>query len=197
MNNPTITVKANDLKALKTIVSKDESYPALTAVCVSENNGNAVLQATDSYRMVKVEITTDNSAEYFNAGEQFLLPSSIFDVKTAKTDTIKLEISRNEMNVVMTVYDKKYTRKSETILHLLDVRYPKTQDLLNQVKETSPTKQITLNASFLSDIMSVFKSIYDKDAKPTLLFNGSMKPCFFTQQSERVNVTALLMPIRL
>lgn len=190
------TIKAADLRAAITNVSKDESRRILCGVHVKVEGGTCKVTATDSYRLVRTETELEGEHE----DGEVTLDLSVVKIPTKKGGFVNIEHKDGESKASVFFFANHQTLGIDVI----EGTYPNTEQLLpfrGKDSETNdyaePVTAYAFSPKYMSD-MGKAAQIWAENAKMpmSIEFRGEMKPCYMAKVDGKRRFEAIVMPCR-
>lgn len=197
-----IKINASELlMATKATRKKDGTKEVLSGIKVTCKDGEYIVVATDAYRLV--EFTGLYDAEENKDRIDTIIDADIIKKNVKSSDSF-VEITQNDDDITMIVFDKNGNQKCEVSTKAVEGKYPGYEKLFNVNNYGDQCNIVSLNVSFLGDMCDIVKKAYKKDCPITIEFTGEYKPVLFAakmydavNRSVSRSFRGLVMPVRL
>lgn len=162
------TVSANQLRAAMLFTSKDKSRPTLQCVHLyRRDDGRAFLEATDSYKMIVIDITENDqltpkedkepcSILFYASDCKNALPSG----RQSKTEKPLVSIKTETKSFAsLTALQPQSLCGTCTMVHIQDYQYPSTEKCLKDAIYKDEPEQHLFNSEFVETCCKAAKQL--------------------------------------
>lgn len=187
----TMIIPAEMIRAALLCVSKDKTRRSLTAIHIYTRGGRLFVEATDSYKLIKID--AKKPVEASDTEVKVVFPY----LKTVKKSITTCELKIIDDNTVEMIERNANAETEETISGtILNCNYPSFENLVKDYDECNSIDYEPIAPKMLEVVPKIAKALNSETCEIIgQSGTGVCKPLLFECENDSVKATIVIMPV--